>query len=375
MSGFAAPALLVAALLAIVAAWAIGTWRRRARKLDHVERERDELERILAHMSDGFALVDPANRVAHMNHRFADLLGAPRSALPGTPFAGFAAAPELEELIARGRAGKPTTSTPIRVATPRERVLHATVTPLPGDPAGVLVVLHDMTEAERLTHMRQDFVANVSHELRTPLTSLRGYAETLLDGALDDAEHRERFVRVIRDQVDRLQAMVEDLLTLAELERATTELDLQPFDLRALAEAQVAAAAALGRGRALERTVEPGPPVPVRADRRRLGQVLANLLDNAIKYTDRGRIAVRLGGTPITAWCEVEDTGPGIPPEAQARVFERFYRVDPARTRERGGTGLGLSIAKHIVELHGGAITLRSEPGRGSTFRFEIPRQ
>ena len=137
---------------------------------------------------------------------------------------------------------------------------------------------------------------------------------------------------------------------------------------------QIAAVRELARRRGLELSLDPGPPVPVRADRLRLEQVLANLLDNAIKYTDRGRVVARLGTDPRVVWCEVEDTGPGIAPEAQARVFERFYRIDSARSRERGGTGLGLSIAKHIMELHGGTIGMRSEPGRGSTFRFELPR-
>jgi two-component system phosphate regulon sensor histidine kinase PhoR len=221
--------------------------------------------------------------------------------------------------------------------------------------------------------MRRDFVANVSHELRTPLTSLRGYAETLLAGGLEDPEHREGFVRVIRDQAMRLQAMTEDLLSLAELEQPGAALESRPFDQRTALQgiAGTFRADAERRGLALE--IEPGDPVPVVADRLRVEQALANLVDNALKYTESGGVTLRAGGNDVRAWCEVADTGPGIPAADQGRVFERFFRVDRARSRERGGTGLGLSIVKHIAELHGGSVGLVSEVGRGSTFRFELP--
>jgi two-component system phosphate regulon sensor histidine kinase PhoR len=253
-------------------------------------------------------------------------------------------------------------------------VLRASATALGDDEAGaVLLVVHDLTEAERLNRIRQDFVANVSHELRTPLTSLRGYAETLLDGGLDDAEHRERFVRIIRDQAVRLQALVDDLLSLAELERAGAPLRRSRFDLRALAGEQLAACREAAARAGLALALEPGEPVEVEADRARLSQVIANLLDNAVKYTERGAVTIAVGREGGAAWCEVRDTGPGIPPDDQSRVFERFYRVDKARSREQGGTGLGLSIVKHILALHGGEVSLRSTPGEGSVFRFELP--
>jgi len=213
----------------------------------------------------------------------------------------------------------------------------------------------------------------VSHELRTPLTSLRGYAETLLAGGLEDPEHREGFVRVIRDQAMRLQAMTEDLLSLAELERPGAAIEARPFDLR------VALLAVLGtfRDEAARRhltlELEPGEPVVVVADRLRIEQAVANLVDNALKYTESGGVTLRAGRDGAVAFAEVTDTGPGIPEDDQGRVFERFFRVDRARSRERGGTGLGLSIVKHIAELHGGSVRLVSAPGRGSTFRLELP--
>jgi two-component system phosphate regulon sensor histidine kinase PhoR len=237
----------------------------------------------------------------------------------------------------------------------------------------VLVVLHDLTEVEQLNRVRQDFVANVSHELRTPLTSLRGYAETLLEGGLDDPEHREGFVRTIRDQATRLSALVEDLLSLAELESRGAGLRPETFDLRAVVSRQVEAFRPRAEAGGLALTLEPGSPVHVTADRVRIEQVLANLLDNATKYTEQGEVRVTVAAAGGTAWCRVRDTGPGIPGEDLPRVFERFYRVDKARSREKGGTGLGLSIVKHVIALHGGRVLVESEPGRGSTFGFEIP--
>jgi two-component system phosphate regulon sensor histidine kinase PhoR len=237
----------------------------------------------------------------------------------------------------------------------------------------VLLVLHDLSESDALQRMRQDFVANVSHELKTPLTSIRGYAETLLEGGLEDPEHRESFVRVMRDGAVRMQALVEDLLTLAELERPDTMLRRETIDLRALAGEKVAEAAEAAAKNGLVLTLEPSPLVVVHGDRRRLGQALGNLIDNAVKYTEAGRVTVAVGAGDDSAWCEVRDTGPGIPAEDLPRIFERFYRVDKARSREKGGTGLGLSIVKHAIALHDGEVSVESRVGHGTSFRFEIP--
>ncbi len=343
-------------------------------RLVAMQRERDEREHVLAHMSDGVALVDGGDLLVHCNHSLAVLLGAPRPAPAGTPLLSFARVPELGDLLARARAEGHAVLGELRVWSPDPRVLRASATALGDDEAGaVLLVVHDLTETDRVNRIRQDFVANVSHELRTPLTSLRGYAETLLDGGLEDAEHREHFVRVIRDQAVRLQALVDDLLALAELERAGAPLRRTRFDLRALLAEQVTAFRDAAQRAGLALSLAPGEPVEVEADRIRLSQVVANLVDNAVKYTERGSVTLAAGRGEASAWCEVRDTGPGIPAADQPRVFERFYRVDKARSREQGGTGLGLSIVKHIVTLHGGEVALRSAPGEGSVFRFELP--
>jgi two-component system, OmpR family, phosphate regulon sensor histidine kinase PhoR len=258
---------------------------------------------------------------------------------------------------------------------PQQRLVRATATRLRDETTEtVLLVLHDRTEEERLNRVRRDFVANVSHELRTPLTSIRGYSETLLDGGLEDVEHREEFVRVIRDAAARLESVTNDLLSLADLERPEVRLERNPFDLRESAERQLAVFRDQASRAGITMRMVPGPPVPIVADRARMEQVIANLLDNALKYTERGTIDVTCGLEEGSAWCDVRDTGGGIPEEHLPRLFERFYRVDKGRSRERGGTGLGLSIVKHIVELHGGRVGVKSRLGEGSTFRFEIPR-
>jgi two-component system phosphate regulon sensor histidine kinase PhoR len=345
-------------------------------RLDALERERDEREAILAHMSDGVALVDAQLRLVRMNVGFAALFAAQVPAPPGTPFREFARVPELDELIAEAQHEGRVVEIDLRLWTVGQRVVHATATPLGGASGGpVLLVLRDLSEVERLNRMRQDFVANVSHELRTPLTSLRGYAETLLEGGLEDPDNRVRFVRTIRDQAVRLEALTEDLLELAGLERAGAATRTDRFDLREAMERQMAAFRPHATRAGLSLEIIGGPAVPLVADRGRIEQVLANLLDNALKYTENGGVTLAAGQAGPRVWCEVTDTGCGIPEEDQPRVFERFYRVDKARSRARGGTGLGLSIVKHIVALHGGEVSVRSRPGEGSTFRFEVPRE
>jgi two-component system phosphate regulon sensor histidine kinase PhoR len=292
----------------------------------------------------------------------------------GSPFLDFARSPELDALLRETREAPHTVERDLRLWTPEQRLVRATATRLTDDEShAVLLVLHDLTEAERLDRIRQDFVANVSHELKTPLTSVRGYAETLLEGGLEDTAHREEFVRVIRDQATRLQDLVEDLLSLAELERPDARLRLESFDLRAAAERQAAGFRDRAAHAGLQLSVEPGAAVMVVADRGRVEQVLANLLDNAVKYTDHGKVTVAVGQGEGFARCEVRDTGPGIAEPDRERIFERFYRVDKARARTKGGTGLGLSIVKHILALHDGAIDVKSAVGSGSTFRFELP--
>ena len=236
-------------------------------------------------------------------------------------------------------------------------------------------MLHDVTELRRLERVRQDFVANVSHEFKTPLTAIQGFAETLLAGALDDPENNRRFLEIIRNHAMRLARLTNDLLKLARIEAGKMELEFSSVGLLELIEGctETTLLKANRKEITLEISVPPQLP-PVRGDAALLRDVLQNLLDNAIQYTPaRGHISVEATAGPREAVVTVADTGIGIPLADSERIFERFYRVDAARSREAGGTGLGLSIAKHIVEAHGGKLWVESTVGQGSKFSFSLP--
>jgi len=288
-------------------------------RLAEIERESEERDRMLVHMRDGVALIDASGHVVRMNRSLAAILGAVAPAAAGTPFPEFVRSPELDELLRAARGAARPLETDLRLWSPEPRLVHATATPLGHD--AVLLVLHDLTAIERSDRVRQDFVANVSHELRTPLTSLRGYAETLLEGGLDDPANREGFVRVIRDQAARLETLVDDLLSLAELERPGLVLRPQAFDWGEVVRTQAATFRGAAEARGIDLAVEGDGGPEVTADRTRIEAAIANLVDNAIKYTERGRVAVRWGADERWAWFEVEDTGPGIPEADQPRVF------------------------------------------------------
>jgi len=236
-------------------------------------------------------------------------------------------------------------------------------------------VLHEITDLRRLERVRQDFVANVSHEFRTPLTAIQGFAETLLAGALEDPGNRRRFVEIIREHATRLARLTEDLLKLSRIEAGQLKLEFCPVSVTQLIESCVETAQLKAVPRRLALDVRlPNELSTVRGDANSLQEVLQNLLDNALQYTPAG------GKIEVSALCSdgrvvvtVADTGIGIPQVEQERIFERFYRVDAARSREAGGTGLGLSIARHIVEAHGGRLWVESAVGEGSRFHFSIP--
>jgi two-component system phosphate regulon sensor histidine kinase PhoR len=242
---------------------------------------------------------------------------------------------------------------------------------------GIILECRDLTRLRQLENTRREFVANVSHELRTPLSLIKGFAETLLHGAKDDPEVAERFLRTIEKHADRLTYLIEDLLTLSRLESGQIVMNTQSVGL--LATVNQVLADLEPRVREKEVTVinEVEAGLSVRADADRLQQVLFNLVDNAVKY---GKHAgqVRLGARRAEGGrveVRVSDDGPGIPPAALHRIFERFYRADKARSREQGGTGLGLAIVKHIVQFHGGTVWAESAPDQGTTFFFTLPAQ
>jgi two-component system, OmpR family, phosphate regulon sensor histidine kinase PhoR len=242
---------------------------------------------------------------------------------------------------------------------------------------GFLFVFHEVTRLRHLEAMRQEFVANVSHELRTPLSLIKSAAETMLDSGQDDPAMRRRFLEIIDRHANRLTRLIDDLLLLSTLDSGRVRLELQPISLRAAVQEVVDDFQIRARVRGVAIDNQVAGNLVVRADPDRLRQVLANLVDNAIKYgRDDGQVTLAgLVAADGRVEVSIHDDGPGLPVEAQPRIFERFYRVDKARSREQGGTGLGLAIVKHVVQAHGGEVRVESRPGAGTTFCFTLPAE
>jgi two-component system, OmpR family, phosphate regulon sensor histidine kinase PhoR len=241
---------------------------------------------------------------------------------------------------------------------------------------GILLVFHDITELKKLEQMRKDFVANVSHELKTPITSIKGFSETLLDGAMENKQTLNDFLNIILKESDRLQSLIQELLDLSKIEKQGFSLSIQQVDLADVLEDVVA----IMKGKAAEKEIvleykREDKPVYIEGDVHRLKQVFINIISNAISYTpNQGGVYISLAKTGSTVLTEIRDTGIGIEAGEIPRIFERFYRVDKARSRNSGGTGLGLAIVKHLVEAHKGTISVKSEVGKGTTFIIELPK-
>lgn len=325
-------------------------------------------EAILSSMREGVLAVDEELRVTFSNEAFLRAAGAAGQAAPGA---------ELRSLLGQVLASGETVRARLALAGASGRSFEIYAKPFDqGAQKGALAILHDITELERLERVRKDFVANVSHELRTPLAAIRGYAETLLDGALEDPQHNRRFLEIIRSNAIRLTNIASDLLVLSEMEqdRAVPE-PAETVDVQAVIEAALRTVESSARVLGVKVEVGPGQGLQVRARRFRLEQALVNLMDNAVKFShDGGTVRVESArAAEGMVEIRVSDEGIGIPGDDLPRIFERFYRVDKARSREAGGTGLGLSIVKHIAEAFGGSVRVESEPGRGSTFTLSFP--
>jgi two-component system phosphate regulon sensor histidine kinase PhoR len=336
--------------------------------------DRDHLRAVLDSMSEGVMVVDGGGRTRLVNPAFRRLFGIAGDPA-GRPPRELTRQPELASAIEAALAGGSPPPRAIEVLGPERRTVALAANALRSAAGGAIVTARDTTEQSRLSAMRRDFVANVSHELKTPLAAIRGYAETLADGALEEPETARRFTARILDQCRRLQALLDDLLTLSRLESVEAPFERRAIDLAACAARAVEAVARAAEARGVTIAVEPADGrVEVAGDPESLERLLVNLVDNAVKYNrDGGRVTVRLARADGEALIEVADTGIGIPEDLQPRVFERFFRVDKGRAREEGGTGLGLAIVKHVAQRHGGTVELESEPGRGSTFRVRLP--
>jgi two-component system phosphate regulon sensor histidine kinase PhoR len=349
-------------------------------QIARVRSERDHLEAIVRSMSDGVLVTDREGRALMANPELRRLFDLAGEVAGRTPLE-LTRRSELAELVTATLARGEDRQAVVEMRSPGRRTIALASTPLSSstaddDVVGVVVVARDTTAASRLDEMRRDFVANVSHELKTPLSAIRAYAETLRDGALEDRPAAERFVGRMIEQSRRLQALLDDLLTLSRLENLEERPQPEPVDLMPILRRAVEVVEEPARARDVEVLLQEAvaPPPPVWGDRESLERLATNLLDNAVKYNrEGGRVAVTVEVGPPELVLEVADTGIGIPEESVPRLFERFYRVDKGRARDEGGTGLGLAIVKHVAQSGGGRVEVESELGVGTVFRVHLP--
>jgi two-component system phosphate regulon sensor histidine kinase PhoR len=343
--------------------------------VDRLSLESNRRDAILRSMAEGVLAVDHQMRVMFCNQSLAHALGLRAPVEESTPLIGLVRDPRFLALVSGVLSSGESQSCKLQFTT-EDSVFEAYASPLAVPPhRGALVILHDITGIERLERVRRDFVANVSHEMRTPLTAIRGYAETLLAGALADTEHNRRFVEIIQAHAIRLNNIASDLLTLSDLESGRRDVEPGPISVEDAVNTALLTVEAEARIRGVNLVRGAVRDATITGHALRLEQALVNLLDNAVKFNKPGGEArIETGVAPDGhIFISVSDTGRGIPSDDVSRIFERFYRVDKARSREVGGTGLGLSIVRHVVERMEGTIKVESRLGKGTTFTLSFP--
>ncbi len=354
-------------------------------KIEDISREKEYLQTILKGMKEGVLIVDEKDRIRMVNDSLRNLLPLPPEVADKMPLEVIRNA-DLEGAIRKVIQEGKGVALELNLPSSNGRIFEVNVVPIQSSPQaiqkggpmirGTIAVFHDITRLKELERMRQDFVANVSHEIRTPLTTIKGYVETLLEGALKE-EVAVQFLQVIKRHTDRLTKIVEDLLMLSKIETKEFHLKLETLSLSELIDdvLDFVKEAAEKKKISISKSEIPSS-LGTTADRNSLEQVFVNLLDNAIKYNhEGGKITISAGEKDQrTIQISIQDDGIGIPREDLHRIFERFYRVDKGRSQELGGTGLGLSIVKHIVQAHRGKVWAESQPGKGSIFHFTLPK-
>jgi two-component system, OmpR family, phosphate regulon sensor histidine kinase PhoR len=340
--------------------------------------EKARFETALLGISDGVLLLDQTGRVDLANRAFHEMFGISAD-ISGKPFLEVVRNHLLADIVREAHEQHRPASAEIDIALPRQLHIHATALPILQESLredryrGVVIALHDITQLKKLEQVRKDFVANVSHELKTPITAIQGFAETLLEGALEDPEHGRKFVATIKANSERINSLVDDLMTISKIELGVIAVEKTDVAFGDVAEAVVT----LLRGKAEKKGLALNASIPpdagmLRADRDRLIQIMTNLVDNAIKFTEKGSVTFGIEETGGRTGLFVRDTGIGVPEKHLARLGERFYRVDPARSRTMGGTGLGLAIVKHLVKAHGWDMNIESTAGKGTTVRIFV---
>ena len=347
-------------------------------KIQTITDDRDQMRAVLTSVIEGVVAIDRDERIILFNSAIEKMLNLSGGKVLGKFFWEVIRNNELNVLLKEVMEKRKLQTKELILLFPEEKIFEVHALPIKSEEgiSGVVAVLHDITEIKRLEKMRIEFVANVSHELRTPLTSIKGFVETLKDGAVDEPENNLRFLNIIETHAERLNNLINDLLELSGMESRETKMEFQQVNLRDLVMDAVSNfKGVIGRkGHTIEIDFPANFP-EVEVDPEKMEQVFSNLLDNAIKFTpEKGRICIRAIDKGKDVQIEISDTGIGIPQEHLPRIFERFYRADKARSREIGGTGLGLSIVKHIIQAHGGKARVESEPDKGSKFYFILPK-
>jgi len=343
-------------------------------RLDELTEERDRASQILDALADGVLLLDGAGRLLVANPSARAWFGLPDDLRPGLPLRRVLGVAQVADLADEAAAKRAPVTGIVTVVLPEYRTLALRAFPLAdrGPTGRTVVTLSDITQRRRLEVLRRDFVANASHELKTPVAALRALAESLESAIGDDPPQARRFAARVGREAERLEALVRDLLDLSRVEGRT--LDVEPLDLVGLVKEVVEPYAERAEERHVRLRTALQAGTTMRGDRAQLSLLLSNLLDNALRHTNsRGMVRVSVEAADGTVVLQVADTGEGIPTVELPRIFERFYRVDKARTRRTGGTGLGLAIVRHVAEAHGGIVTVDSEVGKGSTFTVTLP--
>lgn len=346
-------------------------------KIKEVRTQNQKLAAVFNSMIEGVIVVDKKGHIVSINHTIEKIFGVLKKDVEEKAFLEAIRNNDISDVITAVLEKGQLVSVELTLMYPVSRIFEVSATPIFGnnEVTGCLVVIHDITETRKLETMRSDFIANVSHELKTPLTSIKGFIETLLEGALDDKENSRNFLIIIQEHAERLNELVNDLLSLSHLESKEITLDKKDMHLRPLAEKVILGFKSQLRKNFIEIEDELPASLSIKADNNRIEQVFTNLIDNAIKFNkEKGFIRIYSQEEAGKIKIVVEDSGSGIPEKDMSRIFERFYRVDKARSRELGGTGLGLSIVKHIVELHNGSVGVESVEGVGSKFWIVIPK-
>ena len=345
-----------------------------------ITEQRNELEAVLSSMAEGVFGVDMEERVLGMNPSAATILGSNPATAKGRTIQEVIRRAELQRFVVSALSGEEPVEKDLILYGEDERIVRAHGTPLrdaEGKRVGALIVLNDVTRLVRLENIRKDFVANVSHEIKTPITAIKGFVETLRDGAMQSPKDAERFLGIIQNHVLRLESLVEDLLSLSRIEEETEKeaIVLEEKSIKEVLAGALQLCQVKAEPKPVRMVLSCGDDVVARINPSLLEQAVVNLLDNAVKYSEPGKsVWVEMDTKEQEILIRVRDEGCGIAKQHQERLFERFYRVDKARSRKLGGTGLGLAIVKHIMEAHGGRVSVESQLGRGSIFTLHLPR-